>query len=348
MGQKNLVMNHYFRNKERFADLFNGVYFQGEKVINSKDLTEISGVYEESEEAPLVEVGTQNCVAGNEDKATLMPPPRKSRNRDVEMSLSTGEVFRLLAIENQENVNYIMPFRCMQYDTLEYSRQISDLQAKNVKDDEYDSGDEWLCKVKKTDRLTPVYTLCVYHGEEEWDGPRSLKDMMDFGEDGDGMSRYFADYPLHLYCINEQEIFDTFHTEIKELFQLIKYRKDKKRLQQEIEGNPQYQRMDIESLEVLSVMLDAPKIWNERRKYMNKEREQQEDCNMCQALREWIEEERSLGWAEGEAKGEIKGAMEKTQIIVRNMLRRGMSDEDIMALAECSQEFVDEVRKREV
>ena len=76
---------------------------------------------------------------------------------------------------------------------------------------------------------------------------------------------------------------------------------------------------------------------------MNKEREQQEDCNMCQALREWIEEERSLGWAEGE----IKGAMEKTGIFVRNMLRRGMSDEDIMALAECSQEFVDEVRKNE-
>ena len=25
MGQKNNVMNHYFRNKKRFADLFNGV-----------------------------------------------------------------------------------------------------------------------------------------------------------------------------------------------------------------------------------------------------------------------------------------------------------------------------------
>ena len=107
MGQKNLVMNHYFRNKERFADLFNGVYFQGEKVINSKDLTEISGVYEETEEAPLGEVGTQNYVAGNEDKATLMPPPRKSRNRDVEMCLSTGEVFRLLAIQGIISVNKI-------------------------------------------------------------------------------------------------------------------------------------------------------------------------------------------------------------------------------------------------
>ena len=55
MGQKNYVMNHYFRNKERFADLFNGVYFQGDMVINSEDLTEISGVYEETEDSLLWE-----------------------------------------------------------------------------------------------------------------------------------------------------------------------------------------------------------------------------------------------------------------------------------------------------
>ncbi len=346
MGQKNHVMNHYFRNKERFADLFNGVYFQGDKVINSEDLTEISGVYEETEDSLLWE---QQMEEWNDlDKESLTPPLRKLRSRDIEMCLSTGEVFRLLAIENQKNVNYIMPFRCMQYDTLEYSRQIADLQAKNSKAHDYETGDEWLCRVKKTDRLTPVYTLCVYHGEDDWDGPRSLKDMMDFGEDSDGMSRYFADYPLHLYCINEQEAFDTFHTEIKELFQLMKFRKDKKRLQQEMEGNPKYQRMDIESLEVLSVMLNAPKIWKERGKYMNTEHER-EECNMCQALREWIEEERSLGWAEGAAKGKaegkVEGKAEELRLIVTNMLRRGMSDEDIMALAECNQEYVDEVRK---
>ena len=70
---------------------------------------------------------------------------------------------------------------------------------------------------------------------------------------------------------------------------------------------------------------------------------------MCQALREWIEEERNLGWAEGKAEGKAEGeafgASEKTKIIVKNMLHRGMSDEDIKALAECSQELVDEVRK---
>ena len=76
---------------------------------------------------------------------------------------------------------------------------------------------------------------------------------------------------------------------------------------------------------------------------MNGEREQ-EECNMCQALREWIEEERNLGWAEGEAKGKAEGKAEELRIIVTNMLRRGMNDEDIMALTECNQKYVDEIR----
>lgn len=42
----------------------------------------------------------------------------------------------------------------------------------------------------------PEATSCLYHGEEKQNGPRSLKDMMDFGSDADGMSRFFKDYPL--------------------------------------------------------------------------------------------------------------------------------------------------------
>ena len=62
------------------------------------------------------------------------------------------------------------------------------------------------------------------------------------------------------------------------------------------------------------------------------------------------EEGEALGRAEGEALGraqrEALGRNEKTRIIVTNMLRRGMSDEDIRALAECEQTLIDELRKR--
>ena len=57
---------------------------------------------------------------------------------------------------------------------------------------------------------------------------------------------------------------------------------------------------------------------------------------MCQAIREWAEEERSIG--------RMEGSEEKTYTIVRNMLMRDMSDADIMAIAECDQEYIDKVR----
>ena len=35
---------------------------------------------------------------------------------------------------------------------------------------------------------------------------------------------------------------------------------------------------------------------------------------------------------------------EKTKVIVRNMIKRGMQDEDIKAIAECEQELIDMLR----
>lgn len=289
MGQKNNVWNHYFRDKKRFADLFNGVYFRGEAVIQGEALTEISGVYEE----------TNENLLGNRKKKF-----RRERMRDVQMTLKTGEIFRLLALENQEHVNYAMPFRCMQYDTMEYSRQIDELQKKNQESNDYATASERVGRIKKIDRLVPVYTLCLYHGEDKWDGPRSLKDMMDFGDDKDGMSKYFSDYPLHLYCLNEQDDFEIFKTEIKNVFKIMKFRKDKRKLVSEL-NKSEFQKVDLETLEVISVALDARQIWNKREKYMQIEGEK-EEVNMCPALQEWMEEERSIGMVKGMAESVLE------------------------------------------
>lgn len=50
-------------------------------------------------------------------------------------------------------------------------------------------------------------------------------------------------------------------------------------------------------MEVVSVALNAPNIWEERDRYTAEEDE--EEYNMCQALREWIEDEHITGQAEG-------------------------------------------------
>ena len=44
--------------------------------------------------------------------------------------------------------------------------------------------------------------------------------------------------------------------------------------------------------------------------------------------------------------GVEQGSENKTRIIVRNMLARGMSDEDIMTIAECGKELIEQVREK--
>ena len=102
--------------------------------------------------------------------------------------------------------------------------------------------------------------------------------------------------------------------------------------------------MDIDTLETMSVMLNLPSVWKEWRNYMEKNEENEEEYDMCQAIREWAEEERSIGREEGREEGHRIGLMESRRVIVRNMLMRGMTDEDIMALAECDRELIDTVR----
>lgn len=51
------------------------------------------------------------------------------------------------------------------------------------------------------------------------------------------------------------------------------------------------------------------------------------------------------GLENGIQRGMVKGIEENRKAIVINMLKRNMRDEDICAIAECSQEFVDKIKK---
>jgi len=61
-------------------------------------------------------------------------------------------------------------------------KEYDEIAAVNKKNGDFHSADEFLSGFKKTDRLHPVISLCVYYGESEWDGPFSLKDMLEIPE----------------------------------------------------------------------------------------------------------------------------------------------------------------------
>lgn len=328
MGKINNSLNHYLRNKRRFADLYNGVYFRGKQLILPDNLTDSSENYEESE--------SNKPETGERGK-------RLPRIRDIKMIFKNRNRQYVLGLESQHSINYAMPFRCMQYDCMEYGRQLNSIHDNNDTESNYADWAEKSCGIKKTDRLIPVTTLCLYHGEDTWDGPRTLLDMMQLNNTDLPLYSLFSDYHFRLYCINEETDFSVFHTELRQVFELLQYRKDKKGLWKLIENHSAYQHMNADTLEVVSILLNIPKLWENRNKYLQNDNES-EEYDMCQAIQELFTDARNEGIIEGISQGIQTGLEEKTSQIIKNMLNRNMSDTDIMAIAECTQETIARIR----
>lgn len=283
MGEISNTMNYYFSDSRRFADLFNAVFFQGKQVVEADELSETSEVYHQPKE--------MKVNAWKQAK-------RRESIHDVCKKLKNGSVLRVLTLESQNLIDYTMPFRCMQYDVMEYGKQLDGLRRNNEREGNLTTAQEKFCGIRKQDRLVPVYTLCLYHGEEKWDGPRSLADMMEFSEGKDYFQELFNDYPLRLYCVNEAEDFGVFHTEAAQLFHALQHRSNKTGLKKLFEENIEYQHLDKDTLEAMTVLLNLPAVWKKRNKIMNVN-EEKEEFDMCLAVREWEAEAKRIGRKEG-------------------------------------------------
>ena len=242
--------------------------------------------------------------------------------RDVKMQLRSGTVLQVLAVENQSYINYGMPVRIMGYDAAEYNRQmkerrqrVSALWKQVESSGQYDSlaipvtYAEYMSGILKTDRLHPVYTICLYSGTETWDGSRTLSDMMEFRAETDPLREYFADYPTNLFCVNEQKEFESFHTELRELLRAMNYRKDKRKFLS-LEKDERYAHLSKETWEAIATMTGRSFFEENREIYKSQNENQREEYDMCQALREIREDFFNEGKAEGRAEGKAEGREE--------------------------------------
>lgn len=174
-----IVLKNYWNDKEQFADLFNAVLFEGKQVIKPEELedvdTEASSVLEHREYAESIKASRDNIKV--QKKSSVY-----------------GVQFVLLGLEGQEHIHYAMPMRVMGYDYGSYKKQY-DSNAKKYKTAEGMNEDEYLSRMKKTDKFIPVITIVVYYGEKPWDGAISLHEMLNIPEE---MTKYINDYKMLL------------------------------------------------------------------------------------------------------------------------------------------------------
>ena len=170
------ILKNFWRDNGRFADLFNAALFNGEPVIDPNGLSE-------------VDTDVSSMLKFNGHAETVQ------KVFDVVKKSAYGVDFVIWGLENQEKIHYAMPLRHMIGDAFSYLKEYNEIASRNRKDKNFSSSDEFLSNLKKTDRLHPMITLCVYYGEAEWDGPFSLIDMLEIPEK---LKPLVSDYKMNL------------------------------------------------------------------------------------------------------------------------------------------------------
>lgn len=198
MPKPNEALADFFSDNRIFADLFNAFAFQGQEVLKAEELQMADTSY----------MLTAKRAEGME---------KIGRYRDIIRKSALGTNYVILGIEDQNKVHHAMPVRTMLYDALEYAAECRSLGV--VQDRTDWTVDEYLSGLAKGTSLTPVFTLVFYTGEDPWDGPRTLYDMLPLEE---RLKPFIPNYTINLIDAGHLTEELPFHTKsLRELFHVL-------------------------------------------------------------------------------------------------------------------------------
>jgi hypothetical protein len=278
MSDKDGKSKEFLRVNERFADAFNYYMYDGRQIIKpenleERDVTELLTVYG---------IGSNGKINGKTQQKW-----RDLLKRAI-IKEAKGCYYVLLGIENHSDIHYAVVVKNILYDALNYGSQVSETARKHRADKDTESDAEFLSGFTKEDKLTPVITLTIYWGAEEWDAPRSLQEM--FSEsDRKEFSKFLPDYKLNLIVPNEIDDFNLFSTELGNVLEVIKASNDEQAMDRVIKGNPKFCSVGNDVISVLNTFTGLKLKANGKG----------EKTDMCKA---W-EDHRNNGKIEGKIEG---------------------------------------------
>ena len=257
MGTKDSKAKEYLSDNTRFSEICNYVLFDGEKVIKPEDLKECDT--------------TEVLSVFGIDKKQIV----KQKWRDLLKSVSvkhTGQMYVILiGAEAQTDIHYAMPVKTMIYDALNYGEQVNEAKKRHRKNKDYRSSDEFLSGFTLDDKLTPVITITLYLGTTQWDGPRSLAEMMP--QMDERILPFINDYRINLLNPLEITDFSKFETGLRPLFELLKNASDEEKLNDLITNDETFTRVDVETVAAINLFVGTDIKYDEK----------EEVVNMCKA-----------------------------------------------------------------
>lgn len=257
--EEDLVKKRYFSDNERFADLINGYGFAGRQVVSAEDLSE-----------------------RDSQTGLWLHFPRKRfgwkrlKYRDLIRKVAFGVNFAVVGIENQEEVHYLMPLRTMVYDAGEYENQAAKIRKK-VKKVKGISRAEFLSGFKKENKLKPCITIVLYYGDE-WDGAKNLHSILDFTDIPEPLRAMVGNYHINLLNIKKLEDTSIFKTDLRQVFDIIRFSEDKEKLFELVENDSSYKQMEEDAYDVAISFTKSKKLIDKQQFIEGGK------INMCKAL----------------------------------------------------------------
>ncbi len=275
-----------FFDTARFSDAFNGILFNGRQMMKPEELEEA-----ETELVSFLEKGTGQKVI--RDKV------RKWR----------GKYFAIMVLENQSYVDYSMVLRVMKAEAMGYEKQQKEAWKAGQKQTVADSH-EYLSKMRRIQKFTPIITLILYLGTERpWDGARSLHEILEIDKE---LKPFVNDYHIHVYDFHEHNDFSIFQTENRILFEVLSCADDWQKMRLIMEGKPElYDNLDEESIRAIIGILGR-KVDLDRIR-ITERNQRRGGFSMCKALEECKEE--------GRVEGRIEGRTESRAEALNNLMK---------------------------
>ena len=129
-----------------------------------------------------------------------------------------------------------MPLKVLNGDAALYDKQWSGIRREHKRKKDL-SGAEYISGFGREDHLVPVLSVVLYFGEQEWDGPLCLKEMMDLSTLPAEVREKIADYPVHLIDVRRYPHAERFRTDLKLVFGFLQRASEPEELTEFIEEN---------------------------------------------------------------------------------------------------------------
>lgn len=118
----------------------------------------------------------------------------------------------------------------------------------------------------------PVITIVVYFGKEPWDGPRSLKEMLDLNGLPKEIVEMVADYPLYLLEVRRIKNPEIFRSDFRWVIEFLQKENSKQEIREYLSQNEEiFTDLDEEAFDLITVMSDSGEL-RKRKKMQDRKR----------------------------------------------------------------------------